>query len=605
MKYVRASAGRSGLQVVFEGTSHPRHDGDIIYLPEVTVDTTEDQLEQMMVSTDHEVGHDRHSDFGILKKEMVDMNSPLGHIWNVIEDSRVNALEAQEYYGFKQLWNKCAAKQVDKIISNFKTIKSVDKTKLDFIGSLLKWDGAANEYLFPNVAQATKDVKSDPKIDGVLSKYTTQLLKTHEIADKIVGTKATFDLAVEIFEALGGKKEDCQAQPKPDRGKGKKGKGKDKKKSASSEEGNGEEGAAGDEAESGEENTPKDYTSDFKIVEMTINESDIKAMGMEERPHDGRFSKVGLKHKSDHSGSGDWTVSTPENFVVVDYPNQVVTGNSISSGLVERALKNNSHVEFTRNFNDRVGNKAVISEQFAQQVRRLIQIRAKDKYEYGVKRGKLDQSRLSRVCFDTPGFNERIFKRKITNDVLDASVSVLIDMSGSMGGDKVLNAAEAALLLNTVFSHALHIPVEIVGFTDLVGGFPLQFVYKGFNTNKVDRDTLLKYIGTSSSLMNGNPDGENILWTYDRLKKQKTKKKLLIVCSDGQPAANRGISGLSTFTKKVISEIEKEGIVDIYGLGILSNAVTSYYKHHSVISSPEEIPSKLIEVIERKLLNDY
>ena len=103
--------------------------------------------------------------------------------------------------------------------------------------------------------------------------------------------------------------------------------------------------------------------------------------------------------------------------------------------------------------------------------------------------------------------------------------------------------------------------------------------------------------------MYGNPDGENILWVHNRLVKRKEKKKLLIVMSDGSPAATKRYSGLHTFTEKVIKEIEVSKTVDIYGLGLASNAVQHYYKSNSVVHTPTQIPSKLLELIERKVLN--
>ena len=69
MKYIRASAGRSGLAVVFEEENRPRHDGKTIYLPKITYKTTEDQLKELMASVDHEVAHDRFSCFEVLKEK--------------------------------------------------------------------------------------------------------------------------------------------------------------------------------------------------------------------------------------------------------------------------------------------------------------------------------------------------------------------------------------------------------------------------------------------------------------------------------------------------------------------------------------------------------
>jgi cobalamin biosynthesis protein CobT len=247
----------------------------------------------------------------------------------------------------------------------------------------------------------------------------------------------------------------------------------------------------------------------------------------------------------------------------------------------------------------------VSQENFAQQVRKLIQIRSRVQTQYGTKKGKLDQSRLSRICFNAPGFNERVFKTKIENKTLDAAITVLVDMSGSMSGEKVLNALASTKLVNEVCS-TLNIPLEILGFTDVnesgKAPDPLMFIYKSFSDFKVNENSLEEYFSMSSDYMEGNPDGENILWAYDRLVKRKEKKRILIVMSDGSPCATKSMSGISTFTHKVIQEIQKAKLVDIYGLGLCSDSVKEYYEAHSIVNKPQDIPSKLIELIERKIL---
>lgn len=75
--------------------------------------------------------------------------------------------------------------------------------------------------------------------------------------------------------------------------------------------------------------------------------------------------------------------------------------------------------------------------------------------------------------------------------------------------------------------------------------------------------------------------------------------------SDGQPAASRGVTGLAELTLKVIEEIEQQKKVEIYGLGLCSDAVTEFYKDNSVVSTATDIPQKLLELIERKLFNEH
>jgi cobaltochelatase CobT len=243
---------------------------------------------------------------------------------------------------------------------------------------------------------------------------------------------------------------------------------------------------------------------------------------------------------------------------------------------------------------------------FSNQVRRLIQIRSRNKFEYGVKKGKLDSSRISRICMkDAPGFNERIFKQKYVSEVLNAAVSLLVDTSGSMNGTRYFNASKSVLLLNEAIGKALHVPLEIVGYTDYVqeGDPILMCIHKEFDTPRSEID-LAESLRVSQAYMRGNADGESILWSYDRLKQRKEKKKILIVFSDGAPAASRSQEGIYRFTKQVISEIEKENIVDIYGIGIEDESVKELYTHQCTIQDSSEISNKLLQVIEHKLLTN-
>ncbi len=426
----------------------------------------------------------------------------------------------------------------------------------------------------------------------VLNNFSDRLVYCHSILDKKIGTEATYKLAEDLLKELG---DECPKElPMPAKSKEGSGEGKMDGKTIekSDEEGTGE-ATEGDRSGSDDDVPP---ATEYKVIDIVLTPEEIETFSMSMPDEGSEMSKTGVNFAPTGS-RGEWDMTDYSEFIVVDYPHRKGEDKYFE---VDSCRRN-----FLQEYEKRITPNLVSQENFAQQVRRLIQIRAKSQTQFGVKKGKLDQSRLSRICFNAPGFSERIFKNKIDNKTLDAAITVLVDMSGSMGGDKVLNALASTLLVNEVCS-TLNIPLEILGFTDASGGFsepkPLMFVYKGFNDLRVNDDSLKEYFALSSGFMVGNPDGENILWAYDRLNKRKEKKKLLIVMSDGCPAASKSSSGLEQFTEKVIKEIEASKSVDIYGLGLCSDAVTYYYKANSVVKEPHEIPSKLIELIERKIL---
>ena len=597
MGYIKASAGRSNLGVVFENTNHPRHDGNTIYLPRITSTTTQEEMIEMMASTDHEVAHDRYSDFGIFKKKKIDTTkSVVGYVWNVLEDSRVNYIEAKEYGGFRELWEQSTPKLLKQIKISFE----VDPSPMSkLVAGLIRWDATISGDMFPFCAAESFKFPEDKKLADVLGKFDKKLIACQNMLEKVKGSAMTYELAREIVIALGGDPD--EEPPKTDSPEEKDGEGK--KKGEGKE---GKEGESSKKEEEGEskESEDKEEDDDWCIKKIKIKDSDLDKLVTRHEPDRTKMSKVGLMYTVDKEFSS-WTMTPIDNFVVINYPK-----NSIESGTNEclSAILNKHSTAanfFEESYNDRVVPSLLASENFAQQVRKELQIRSRVRYEYGVKRGKLDTARLARIVTKAPGYSERVFKNKLNASNLDAAISVLIDMSGSMGGDKALYATGSAVLVNKV-CQILGVAVEIAGFTDvyntsIASCVPLHYIYKPFNTTLVREEELIRYIGASSTHMTGNPDGESILYAYYRLLKRKEKKRLLIVMSDGQPAASMSGHGLSGFTDKVIKEIESLKRVEIYGLGLLSDDVTGYYKSNSVVKNVSEIPEKLLELIERKL----
>jgi len=588
-KYVRASAGMAGISIVFEDANEPRHDGKTIYLPRITHRTTDMELQQLMASVDHEVAHDRFSSFDVLKNKDLNPKGILMFVWNLLEDSRINVIEAKEYQGFRENWDDCSSILVEQIFARAGKNTSAIAT---LTIALMCWEAELSASSFPKIELAASTITPNKKVMDVLNNFSDRLIHCHSILDKKIGTEATYKLAEDILKELGDQCPKELPVPKPVKGSGE-GKLEDAKTTEKADE-----EAAGEATKASKSDGEKatNPATEYKVIDIVLTPEDIESFSMSMPEEGSEMSKTGVNFAPTGS-TGHWDMTDYSEFIIVDYPRR--------KGIDRFFEPSGSRRMFLEEYEKRVTPKLVSQENFAQQVRRLIQIKAKSQTQYGVKKGKLDQSRLSRICFNAPGFNERVFKNKIDNKTLDAAITVLVDMSGSMGGDKVLNALASTLLVNEVCS-TLNIPLEILGFTDGAIGYgepkPLMFIYKSFSDLRVNEDSLKEYFATSSNFMVGNPDGENILWAYDRLNKRKEKKKLLIVMSDGSPAASKSSHGLEEFTEKVIREIEASKSVDIYGLGLCSSVVEHYYKAHSVVREPADIPSKLIELIERKIL---
>ena len=243
------------------------------------------------------------------------------------------------------------------------------------------------------------------------------------------------------------------------------------------------------------------------------------------------------------------------------------------------------------------------SPAFANNVRRLLQVRAATSYNLGEKSGKIAASRLWRVGLppiDSGDWNSRVFKRETEeSDVLHTAVFLLVDWSGSMAGRKCEAAAKASQLINDAFAQVLHIPLKIVAFTS-TGPFPVMGVMKNWNERVSDVSMAERFFHFSSR-MSGNNDADALLWSYKDIIKRDEKRKVIIVLSDGSPADGFGDPYFAL--KQVVGQILKEKRVDLYGLGIMDTNVKDFYPKNVVINRESELERSLVALMGKALVN--
>jgi len=304
MKYVRASAGRANLAIAFEDRNEPRHDGKTIYLPRITYHTTDLELKQLQASVDHEVAHDLYSSFDVLKDKKLNPKGLLMFVWNFLEDSRVNNIEAKQYLGFRENWDECSSVLVQKILAkskhDAKTISKITK-------ALICWDAAVSASHFPTIELIASKVTPNKKIFDVLNNHTDRLVSCCSILDKEVGTRATYDLAVDILNELDEKCKEELKEPeevKKDLPKETKVSGDASKESSEDE---------------GETKTKED---EYKIIKVELTEEDLTAMSLTMPEHGEEMGKVGINFDPVKCDD-DWDMTDYSEFVVVNYPKNI------------------------------------------------------------------------------------------------------------------------------------------------------------------------------------------------------------------------------------------------------------------------------------------
>lgn len=214
-----------------------------------------------------------------------------------------------------------------------------------------------------------------------------------------------------------------------------------------------------------------------------------------------------------------------------------------------------------------------------------------------------------------------IFKLR-ANTQFDGSkiaVSILIDHSGSMKGDKAfLCCALAEVLADSFFK--LAIQYEILGFTTsswrggqsrkewiCLGYRPnpgrlcdlLHIIYQPFSEDQAGAGKGIHNI-FRDELLKENVDGEALLWAAKRFPKTDVDKRILIVVSDGAPVDDSTLSCnphdiLQKHLQEVVTELAAQNIT-LASIGI-EYETSCFYPNSYTLKSSDPLEKKLTNFI--------
>ena len=236
-------------------------------------------------------------------------------------------------------------------------------------------------------------------------------------------------------------------------------------------------------------------------------------------------------------------------------------------------------------------------------------------WEFDLEEGLLDSSKLTRIVMDP--YNSLSFKKEKDLDFKDTVVTLLIDNSGSMRGRPITIAAICADILSRTLERC-SVKVEILGFTtkNWKGGKSREEWNKNNKPKNPGRLNDLRHIIYKSAdthwrqskrnlglmlkegLLKENIDGEAISWAFNRLKKRKEERKILMVISDGAPVDDSTLSVnsgdfLEKHLKKVVKFIESKSEIEILAIGI-GHDVSRYYNKAIKITDVQELGDVMI-----------
>jgi len=565
-------AENTGLGVVFHDEEiTPHTTGKSLHIQRPNSLWSEGAWVEWFYTVLHEIGHEtpnRRDWPEVHEKYKIAHKSFFGAINNLFSDYGQEKDQYGVYTGRDEYLSKGRAQFMEP------ALEKQELSENDYENAwraLWVWDTMNRESWMPDMigmGMRGKAILTPPQLA-----YLDKLLSSKLDVEDLVDEEATVQFSRDVMDVLGFDSE--QEEKDSAEAYDKDGEGEEVESGQESDDGNnegngqGEEGREGDEEGNGKSPAKGSFEVDYdKLLAHKHTKEEGKS-----------YSDLHIKYEDKSYGEE----YQPRDSRVVDLPKGLIPSE------LQESLSGPS--KYMRNLQAlQVGNG------LPNKVKRLLQVLSQARWQHSQRSGKLSTKNLYKVNKSIAA--SQVFKRKDENFLLDTAVTVLGDFSGSMGGQKIVHSMKAMMMLNEAIGK-LNVPLEMLGFTDDRNG-PVHYIFKHFNT-KISSELLEKHLLTGSNHLSRNADGESIMWAFERLVTQRKKRKILIVLSDGSPAANGG-GDCYEYTRRVIKEIEDKTPIEIYGLGIMDNNVLDLYKHSSVIKNAGELERELINVIQHKIL---
>ena len=285
---------------------------------------------------------------------------------------------------------------------------------------------------------------------------------------------------------------------------------------------------------------------------------------------------------------------------------------------IEKAenLENTEEIlKLRKNLDQQLVNFKDLIIKLANKLQRQLMAKQNRSWDFDLEEGLLDSSKLPRIIIDP--YNSLSFKKEKDQEFKDTVVSLLIDNSGSMRGRPITIAALCADILSRTLERC-SVKVEILGFTtkNWKGGKSREHWNKKGKIKNPGRLNDLRHIVYKSAdshwrqskknlglmlkegILKENIDGEAIMWAYNRLRKRKEERKILMVISDGAPVDDSTLSVnsgdyLEKHLKKVVKFVESKEDIEILAIGI-GHDVSRYYNKAIKITDVQELGDVMI-----------
>jgi len=349
--------------------------------------------------------------------------------------------------------------------------------------------------------------------------------------------------------------------------------------------------------------------------EQEKNKQDESQIGIDADSDLNEYSMNEQLVDTDSEEQSSETVTQKMNLNLIDKNYKIFTNQFDEIAKAETLESEEEILKLRNNLDQQLVSFQDLITKLANKLQRQLLAKQNRSWEFDLEEGLLDSSKLPRVIMDP--YHSLSFKKEKDLDFKDTVVTLLIDNSGSMRGRPITIAALCADILSRTLERC-SVKVEILGFTtkNWKGGKSREYwnnnnkpkkpgrlndlrhiIYKNADTqwrqSKKNLGLMLK-----EGLLKENVDGEAISWAFNRLKKRKEERKILMVISDGAPVDDSTLSVnsgdyLEKHLKKMVKFIENKTDIEILAIGI-GHDVSRYYTKAIKITDAQELGDVMI-----------
>ena len=564
-----------------------------IILPLIPGSADKDVISSYHGYLDHEVGHVLFTKLTPVTIKSFDPRV-VQTFFNIVEDARIEKLMCKSFRGSAHNLEKLYEKVFDK--ANQASIECSDFSKGETVidASVYAVRALMGQRYFANAVAEHPTLNAFTTFVGEHFKSDLDAVVTTEDAIRVAKKMVDFFGIKESTEMTEGAPSDVATEASEEGASGKAKSGEDAankdKKGGKSKATRKTKSKKSDDAGKGEEGK-----SDSKPKDDAASGESSKTDG-KDHPY-GKLDKDTDKDAFEDAVSRALAKQAKEAQRSASYRVKTVEFDEVKHGKMGK-------IETVRNIESQVNS---MTSAIQKNLERAIAADSLAVWTSGHRKGKLYSPALARLVTG----DDRVFRKKQVGRSKEVAVSLVVDCSGSMRwGRKIDSAVISAYAFCSVLTN-MGIACEVIGFTTLfvehdygysrVGALYMP-IFKSF-TDQWDMSAKRRtvYPCETQSMLKNNVDGESIQIAANRLLARPEPGKIMIVLSDGEPAADGVNIDLVSHLKSTLEDLEKR--IKIIGIGIESDSVSEYYKNYVVLDQVEDLPKTVIQKVKSLLLS--